>query len=483
MSEGSATLRYAVRLPVVAKYLGQLGLVLALLVLAPLATSLWYAEWSITWRLLIILGVLLATALPASRLPTPQRLQVNEALVIVCGAFLLGPLLMTLSFTAAGLSFFDALFEAISAITTTGLSMVAVPESMPRTFLFSRAWMQWYGGLGIVVLSVALLTGHHTTSRRLVDPQKSEGIVSTTRLHARQTFTIYLLLTVAGIAITMPLLHDSFTALTHVLSAVSTGGFSTFSQSLAALPEWSQRLAIMGVAATGAIPLALFHRAIHGNWLDVVRDSELWLLLVMFALVTLLLYLLASAEDNQPLLNSLFLALSAQSTSGFAAGEINQLTPAAKLVVILAMFIGGGVGSTAGGIKLLRLILLFKLLQHYLRRSASPPHAVIQPRLGERPLEDEELLRALSLVLLYIVVLVLSWLAFLFYDYAPLDALFEVTSALGTVGLSTGITSPEMPLLLKGVVVIDMLLGRLEIVALLVLCYPPTWFGKRTEST
>lgn len=483
MSEGGSSLRYAVRLPVVAKYLGQLGIMLALLTLAPLAAALWFGDEAMMWRLLAVLGLLLLLSLPAARLPAPRQLQGNEALVVVCGAFILGPLLMTLPFMAAGLSFADALFETVSAVTTTGLSTVSNIEAMPRTFLFSRAWMQWYGGLGIVVLSVALLMGHHVATRRLVEPGGSEGIVTTARTHARRTLAVYLLLTIAGIAIATPLLGGGFTTLNHVLAAVSTGGFSSFNDGLAALPQWHQRLALLAIAVSGSVPLVLYYRVLHGGWREVAGDGELWLLGAMLVLTTLLLYAFAAPLQTDAALQSLALALSAQSTTGFATGEVAALTPAAKLVAIIAMLSGGGLGSTAGGVKLLRLILLFKLLQLYLRRSAAPDHAVIEPRLGGRAVGEDELSRALAIILLYIGVVVASWLVFLGFGYAPLDALFEVVSAVGTVGLSTGITSEQLPALLKGVLGVDMLLGRLEIIALLVLCYPPTWFGKRTEST
>lgn len=479
MGEDVDALRYAVRLPVLFKYLGQLGVMLCMLNLLPLLVAILYREWTVALAQLVMLVVLLLLSLPAARLDTPQQLQGNEALVIVGGAFLLAPLFMTLPFSAAGLPLGDALFEAVSAITTTGLTTARHLESLPQSFLFSRAWMQWYGGLGIVVLSVALLMGHHVTARRLVGPAGGEGLVSTAQTHARRTLMVYLLLTLLGVAIAVPVIGDGMVALNHVLAAVSTGGFSPYDQSLAAL-RGPHQVVILGFAWCGAVPLFLYYRALHGHWREALHDAEVWLLAAMIAMVTLLLYLLAPAGE-QHLLHALALAISAQTTTGFSVSEIGALSPAAKLVVIVAMFIGGGVGSSAGGIKLLRLILFFKLIQLYLHRSAAPEHAVFEPRLGGRVIGNDELLRAHALILLFAGVVIVSWLIFLAYGYAPIDALLEVVSATGTVGLSTGITSQELPALLKGVLVIDMLLGRLEFIALLVLCYPPTWFGKRLE--
>ena len=142
------------------------------------------------------------------------------------------------------------------------------------------------------------------------------------------------------------------------------------------------------------------------------------------------------------------------------------------------MGIGGGVGSTAGGIKILRFLILLRLFELLIKRTCLPPHAVAEPRLADERLSYEDIEHALLLILLFIVLVVISWLLFLIMGYDPLDSLFEVVSAAGTVGLSTGITSSNLETFLKLVLCIDMLAGRLEIIALLVIFYSGTWFGK-----
>lgn len=141
----------------------------------------------------------------------------------------------------------------------------------------------------------------------------------------------------------------------------------------------------------------------------------------------------------------------------------------------------GGMGSTAGGIKILRLLLLLRLLQLVIRRTCMPSHAVLDPWLGRHRLAGGEVEHALLIIMLFIVVILLSWFPFLLMGYAPLDPLFEVVSATANVGLSCGITAPELPTTLKGVLCLDMLLGRLEVVALVLVLYPWTWFGKRSQ--
>ena len=125
------------------------------------------------------------------------------------------------------------------------------------------------------------------------------------------------------------------------------------------------------------------------------------------------------------------------------------------------------------------MLVVWRLLQSFLSRTAMPPHAVSVPRIGRQALDPTDIERVMLIIGLFLTATLASWLAFLIYGYAPIDALFEVVSALGTVGLSSGITNGGLEWPLKALLCIDMLLGRLEILALLVLLYPRTWIGRR----
>jgi trk system potassium uptake protein TrkH len=177
--------------------------------------------------------------------------------------------------------------------------------------------------------------------------------------------------------------------------------------------------------------------------------------------------------------HGLLMGASAQTTSGFSSVEVAGLAPAAKLVLILSMATGGCTGSTAGGVKLIRVLILMRLVELTLRRTAAPPRAVLDARVGGRRLESDPIVNAMVLLGLWLLVVVVSWLLFLVHGHPPLDSLFEVVSATGTVGLSTGLTGPDLAPLLKLVLGADMLFGRVEVIALLVVLYPPTWIGRR----
>lgn len=484
MSIGVESLSYAVRLRVLGKYLGQLALMLAALTLVPLSASLLFQEYHIALRYLPVILALTTLGLLAFRLPESPNVQINEALTIVALAFVLSPLLMMYPLMGNGLYWLDALFEAVSAITTTGLTTLSELEDQPRTFLLTRAWMQWYGGLGIVVLSVGLLMGHHIAAMRLTEPASAETLVTTARTHARRMLRVYVTLTLIFLILLWWLSNDGFFALTHTLAGISTGGFSIYNQSLAGAEQWSVRYVVIIAALCGAVPLPFYYRAWHSGWRTAIQDIELRALLLSTLLVALILSWFFFHNLQLPWLEALkhggLIGISAQSTAGFTTFPIAELDNSSKATLILPMLVGGGVGSTAGGFKILRLLVLLRLLQLLLQRTAMPSHAVVEPRLGGKVLETNDIQRILLLILLFVIVICCSWFAFVISGYDPLDALFEVVSATATVGLSTGITGPELPAGLKLLLCFDMLLGRLEVVALLVVLYPGTWIGKRT---
>jgi trk system potassium uptake protein TrkH len=483
MRNSQTALSYAVQPAVIIRFLGEILLILAVLALAPLLVSLLFEEYQFSQRYAVVIVLSLLLALPTRYLRTREQIQANEALVIVALAFLLAPLLMLYPLSSAGSPLIDTLFESVSAVTTTGLSTLATIEDKPRTFLFARAWGQWYGGLGIVVFSIALLMPNQLAARRLTATTGSDSLVTTAGVYARRMLRIYLALTVGGFCALLLLTGSAFDSLLHTLAAISTGGFSPYADSLAAYPAWSARLTVLLIALLGAVPLPLYYLARHEGWRRLFLDVEVRALLALVLLaagsLTLCLHYATGMDWAASAGHGLLQSLSAQSTAGFSSVDIATLDDTSKIVLILSMFVGGGAGSTAGGIKLLRLLIALRLLQQLLLRSTQPAHAVAHLELEGRVVANEDIQNALLLILLFTAVIVVSWLAFVACGYPVLDSLFEVVSATGTVGLSSGLTSTALEPGLKLLLCADMLLGRIEIIALVVVLYHRTWFGRR----
>jgi trk system potassium uptake protein TrkH len=469
----------------VARYLGQLMVLVSALTLVPLAVSIANAETGMAVRLAVACLVLAAFGLLVRPADGEFRLQANEALAITALSYLCTALVMAFPLAAHGLAPIDAFFESVSAITTTGLSTLGGIEAAPRSFAFLRAWMQWYGGLGIVVLSVALLVGDDAIARRLVDEDVAENLVTTTRGYARRMLVVYVVLTLAGVAAVALAGVPLFDAVCHVLSAISTGGFSTYDRSLAGMGGWG-RAAVTGVCLLGAISLPLYVNLYRRHWKRVLDNHEVRALAAAIVVVAAAILAFESAGRHPhatTLGDALLLAVSAQTTSGFATVPPADFTAATKWVVILSMAVGGCVGSTAGGMKLLRALLAFRLIGGALRRTSLARGAVDDLWLSGHRIEKGDIVRTFMVVTLFGAGVVLSWLPFLAAGHDPLNALFEVVSATGTVGLSTGVTSVALAPGLKAVLCADMLLGRVEFLAVLVLLYPRTWIGKKRATS
>jgi trk system potassium uptake protein TrkH len=480
------TLEHAVRPRVLARYGGQLTITVAVLNLVPLLAALLGGAYTSAAALAAVVLLLGSVGWLGRRVEAPAEIQPNEALVLVAGAFILTPTVLVWPLSTFGLAPLDAWFEAVSAVTTTGLSTITAPERQPWPLLLTRSWMQWYGGLGFAVLCVVMLLPRGLAARRLLEPSgaRESDIPSMTR-HARRLFAAYLAMTLSGWLALWLAEGDALRSLIHTLSGVSTGGFSSLDASLAGFERpWSAWILSL-VTLAAAISLPLYLGAARGHWRRFFGDAELRTLILLTLCFALVLSAILAADGMAApaaIRHGFWLGISAQTTSGFTGLDPATLPDAAKWTSILSMATGGSVGSTAGGIKLLRLLVIARVVQLLIRRMNLPPHAVAQPMLNGRTLETGEALQILAVPALFLLVVTASLVPFLVYGYPALDALFEVVSATGTVGLSAGITATGLPAALKAVLAFDMLAGRLEFVALLVLLSPHTWFGRRYES-
>jgi len=487
-TRGVDTLAYASRGLAVARYLGEFCRALAWVAVVPAAFAATIGDWSFAGRAAVA-GVLLAGGGQAlMRLPSVRSLQLNEAMVIVALGYLVCALLMSWPLASAGIAAIDAVFHSVSAITTTGLSTAGRAEALPRSFVFTQAWMQWCGGLVVVVLAL-LMMEPGPAARRLSDAEHEESdLASGTRQRARWALLIYSSFTALGFVILLSLGTGWFDALVHTLAAVSTGGFSSHDDSIAGLRGLPVQVAVMLLAIAGAVPLARYRALARGRgglgtrlagFFDHETRALLGLMLIASALLALTMIAAHGVPWRSALVDAPLLAVSAQSTAGFTPVEVGALEDASKAILIAAMFIGGGVGSTAGGIKVLRLLLLLKIFGQAIRRPGLPPHAVATLRIDGQPVGESGLLQAVGVVGCFAGVLVVSWFAFLLYGHDAVDALFEVVSATGTVGLSAGLSTPSLEPVLKLVLCLDMWMGRLEVLAVLVLFSRRTWFGRR----
>ncbi len=480
-SDVSRALAQPVRYRVLTRYLASIGLVVIVLRLVPVLVAALDGDWRFMSAQSMMLAALGALCLPLSRIRAPEDIKDNEVLVISGLSFFLSAASGAIPFVGEGIEPVDALFEAVSGVTTTGLSTLGKIEHYSTGLLFSRAWMQWYGGLGVVIFSAALLfLDQGIATRRLAmgDISDNRDILGNARSHSVKLLVVYSVLTAFTIILLLAAGTSPFSAVTHALSGVSTGGFSIYDASLAAVDSWPIQFLIVSCGVLGAVSLPFYYRFVKNGIKELSYNLEIKaLLLLSLGVIGLLFFCGDSGQDGlDRLKHAVIMGLSAQTTTGFANVDVAALDNASKLSLIFSMLVGGSIGSTAGGIKILRLLIVLRLLQFFVQRTALPTHAVLERQLSDDKLQADEIERVLMLILIFAGTVLCSWLPFLIVGYDPLDALFEVVSACSTTGLSAGISAPQLETGLKCILIADMLLGRVEFLAFLLFLYPRTWF-------
>jgi trk system potassium uptake protein TrkH len=468
-----------VNVPTVIRYAGQLLVVIGGILLVPAIFAVFmgaFFEAGIFTFTAFVSGIVGYAAFRFSR---ARDLEWKEAMVVAALAFPLAGVVSAVPLALiSGMPYFDALFEAVSGVTTTGLSVA--PANPGMVFLFTRSWLQWVGGIGIVLLVLSVLVSPGLTARRLFSPAIGDqnlisGAKATVavlfRIYAGITLAIFALLVIAGMA--------PFDAICQTFATVSTGGFSTRPDSIAGFPGVFIPAIIIVGCVLGAMNFSLYFRVARDRS-EFFKSIQLrWFFgIVIVGIALLVLALLPVMDPSTAGSLAIFQAFSALTTTGFSTTTIATLPDGAKAVLAVLMWIGGGLGSTAGGIKILRIAVLVSMVYLVFLRYFLPREAVTPFRVGGVPVSEEDVFRIVAYFFLYIVVLVASTLIFLFSGFPALDSLFEVSSALGTVGLSTGITGAGLAIYLKGILIVDMLLGRIEIIPLCILFMPRTWWKR-----
>jgi len=460
----------------VLKYLGLLLIGMGAVLFVPFTFAIFHSEFFIA-SVYGVLGVaILGIGYSLDRFLPDGEIQWKEAMVISALVFPVAALISSIPFFfATGMSFPDAFFEAVSGVTTTGLSVA--PSDVGQVFLFARSWLQWIGGIGILIIVLSLLGMPGISISRLFGSAFGDRKVRPTVIAtAVVLFEVYLLITIVAFALLLAGGMSPFDAICHAFTTVSTGGFSTRGDSIADFTGLFIPAVITIGCILGAVNFEVYVRMAKNPLMLLKSPQFRWLVLIALGGSGLLAFTLAGTGSLAEIFpEALFQAFSAMTTAGFSTTDIGAYPDSAKAVMCFLMWIGGGMGSTAGGIKILRVMVLFSIVYMVFIRFFLPREVVTPLHVDGRVIEPEQIQNLVTFLLLYLMVLIISAFSFMIHGYTMVDSLFETSSALGTVGLSAGITSPVLPLQLKLVLIVDMLLGRIEIIPLALIFFPRTW--------
>ncbi|AMV70945.1 TrkH family potassium uptake protein [Desulfuromonas carbonis] len=454
-------------------YVGLIDVLVGGLILSPcLLLGAFPGELAVAWglaapglMLIAIGGALWRVCLPRGG----ESLTLQEGAVVVLLAWISAVVIGALPFMAVGgLNFTQAVFESTSGWTTTGLSVVDVTAA-PRLLLLYRSVMQLAGGAGLAVIMLSALAGPAGTGLSAAEG-RADQLVPNVRRSAKLVVTIYSGYVLCGWLALMLSGMGWFDAINHAFAAISTGGFSTRPESIG---YWDSPL-VEGTTVVlmllGTMNFVTSYALLHGKFRAVGRNGEIRLQALLLPTLALVV-LFGVTSGLYPTLGkqlrvAIFEVVTALSTTGFSTVGYGDWNGLGWLVLIVLMLIGGGTGSTAGGLKQYRVYALYRALLWEGKRMLLPRGAVTMPDVwvGDTPrfLGDGELRQLATFAFLYLATLAGGTGVLTAYGYSLKESLFEFASALGTVGLSVGVTSATAPAGLLWTETLGMILGRLE---------------------
>ena len=473
--------------------LGRILLVEAGLLTLPLAVALLYREpampWLITMAALVVCGALLSF-----RKPERTALYAKDGFAAVALVWLLMSAFGALPFVLSGdiLHYVDAFFETVSGFTTTGASILPAVEPLSRGSLFWRSFTHWVGGMGVLVFVMAILPmsdGHTMHILRAEMPGLTAGkLVSRMSDTAKILYGIYFVMTAVMILLLVLGGMDLFDACIHAFGTAGTGGFSSRNASVGAYNSaYIDIVTGIGMLAFG-VNFNLYFFLLVRRFREVLRSEELWVYLGIVAASTAAIAAnILSLYDSvgTALRHTFFQVSSVITTTGYATVDFGQWPVFSKTVLVLLMFVGGCAGSTAGGLKVTRIVTLAKAAVMDMRKMLHP-NAVINVRMEGRALPEKQVRGVQAYLSIYILILCGSWLLLSLAGFDELTTFTAVVTCINNVGPGLnmvgptgnfGFFAPWAKLLLS----FDMLAGRLELFPMLLLFAPSIWRGSHVR--
>ena len=479
-------------LGVVQRILGLLLMLFSSSMLPPILVSLIYSDGSwpaFVWGFVVTFASGALIWLPVRNHDRELRLRdgfiVVAAFWVVLGTFGAAPLLFS---NAPNMSFTDAVFEAISGLTTTGATVLSGLDELPRAILYYRQQLQWFGGMGIIVLAVAILPmlgvgGMQLYRAETPGPVKDSKLTPRITETARALWYIYLGLTVICALGYLIAGMNLFDAICHSFSTVAIGGFSTHDASIGYFDSTPVELVAIIFMFLAGINFSLHFFAWRSNSVrHYLNDPEFraYTFVVIALIVTVLIGLIMTGEYDtieETISKGVFQSVSIATTTGFTTTNFALWPGTLPVLLLFASFVGGCAGSTGGGMKVMRCLLLYKQGVREVHRLVHPS-AEVPVKLGSMPVPQRVVDAVWGFFAVYVVIFMLMMLVLMSTGIDQITAFSAIAASLNNLGpglgdVATGFS--EINTLSKWVCICAMLLGRLEIFTLLVLVSPTFW--------
>ncbi|HUT04274.1 MAG TPA: TrkH family potassium uptake protein [bacterium] len=470
---------------------GILVLFLGLTMMFPLLVGLYYWDQSIipisaSMGITITAGALLYACFRGVRV---EHISQREGMAIVAIGWTAMGLFGALPFYLSGAfeTFVDAFFESVSGFTTTGSSVLTDIETVSKGLLLWRSLIQWLGGMGIIVLSVAILPFLGVGGMQLYKAEVPSPVPDKLRPRIKDTamvlWKVYALISAAEIGLLLLGGMGLYDAVCHAFTTMPTGGFSTKSASIAHFDSVYFDIVIIVFMLLAGVNFALHYQMLRGKPLAFWRDSEcrffLGAVVILIVIVSLNIYGAVYDSLGEALRYGAFQVVSVITTTGYVTADYGQWPAMSQLILLLCMIIGASAGSTGGGMKCLRIMLCLKYIYKELFTMVHP-HGVRYVKIGGKPVSRAVMRSVLGFVLLYMGLFAVSAVLLSSMGVDVVTSVGAVAATMGNIGPGLGLVGPaanyaNIPYLGKWLLIWCMLLGRLEIYTVIILLIPEFW--------
>ena len=471
--------------------LGKILLIEALLLIFPLIINFIYQEnnlfaFALTISILMMVGTLLIMVKPKDK-----RMFVREGFVIVGLAWIVLSLFGALPFTISGEipNYIDAFFETVSGFTTTGASILTDVEAMSKSMLFWRSFTHWIGGMGVLVFVLAILPNSEGQNIYLLKAESTGPqvgkLVSKVRFTARILYIIYFGLTLLEVILLLLGKNSLYESIVMSFGTAGTGGFGIYADSVGGFNIYSQVVIAIFMMLFG-INFNIYYLVLIGKIKQAIKSEELRWYLVVILLSTTMITANLMINLNQTfgiaLKDAYFQVSSIMTTTGFATVDFNLWPTFSKTILIIIMFVGGCAGSTGGGIKVSRIVILFKSLKREIQKLLHPNS--VAPIKMEGEVVDGTVVKGVNVYFAFVMILLFAGTLLVSFDGLDFTSTFTgVVACINNIGQGLSLVGPMgnydcFSYFSKIILSILMLIGRLEVYPILILFLPKTWTGK-----
>ena len=466
--------------------LGILQIILGIFMLIPLIVQFIYSEIDSSFFGASIVTIIFGTLFFLSNLDHEKKLTLQQAFLLTSLSWLSIAIFGSLPFifSSVNFSFTNAFFESMSGITTTGSTIISNLESMPKGILLWRAILQWLGGIGIIVMAITVMPIMNVGGMQLFkisNNDSSEKILPKSKEIALRLIYIYSCLTALCVISYKILGMNFFDSLTHSMTTIATGGFSNYNESIGFFNSFAIEISAMIFIILGSLPFIVYIKFLNGDKKIFFSDVQIktFLKIIFFSVIILSIYIILSS-DQISLRPILFNVISILTGTGYVNAQFDNWGGFPLILFLGLMFIGGCAGSTTCGIKIFRIQILYSFISNQLKKIIYPK-GIFVLKYNQNPVDQKFVASIISFIYMYLVIffiitalLSLTGLDFVTSISGAATSISNVGPGLGpTIGPNGNFSS--LPDISKWILTLGMILGRLELFAILVLFLPSFW--------